>query len=120
MKFFTKISLVFLIPLFAFAAEPDLGWFEELISQIGDIVGAMIPVAIAIGLLYFIWGLVQYIANSGDDGARQEGKNKMIWGIVALFVMVAVWGIVTLLGDILNVDVGKQLNQLPTINGIGD
>jgi hypothetical protein len=54
-------------------------------------------------MLFFFWGLAQYILNSGDPTAQAEGRNKMIWGIVALFVMAAIWGLVKFLGDNLGI-----------------
>ncbi len=105
-----------LMPLFAFAAETDLGFFDTLVSQLSNLVGALIPVVIAIGLLFFIWGLVQFIAASGDETAREEGRNKMIWGIVALFVIVTVWGLVALLNQLTGVQQGEAVTT-PTIPG---
>lgn len=116
MKLIIKIlPLGLLTPMFALA-QPNLGWFESLLDQFGGLVSTMIPIAIAIGLLVFIWGLVQYIMNSGDDTAKTDGKNKMIYGIVALFVMVSVWGIVAVLGQIFNVTVGGDMTNTPGVD----
>jgi hypothetical protein len=47
----------------------------------------------ALAVLAFFWGLVKYIASASDEAAKESGKNLMIWGMIALFVMVALWGI---------------------------
>ena len=110
-----------LLPGIAFgqaANQVDFGWLTDLVTAVGDLVGLLIPVVIAIGLLFFIWGLVQYIAASGDEAAKEEGKRKMIWGIIALFIIVAVWGIVNLLGDIVGVGVDGTITTTPTVPGI--
>ncbi len=52
---------------------------------------------IALALVFFLWGLMMFIASAGDEDKRSKGKAIMIWGIVAFFVMVAIWGIVNLL-----------------------
>jgi len=78
-------------------ADTDLGYLDGLADQIGTLVETLVPIVIAIGLLLFLWGLVTYIAASGDEAAKEEGKRKMVWGVIALFVMVAVWGIVQIL-----------------------
>ena len=52
--------------------------------------------AVALALLFFFWGLAQFILKSGDAASHEEGKNKMVWGVIALFVMVSIWGIVGL------------------------
>jgi TRAP-type C4-dicarboxylate transport system permease small subunit len=95
-----------LLPVMVLAADPDLGFFASLVAQIQNIVNILIPLVIAIGLLFFIWGLVQYIAASGDEAAKEEGKRKMIWGVIALFVIVTVWGLVALLNQLTGVDQG--------------
>lgn len=106
MKLLTKIFSIGLLmsPVYVFAqTSVNFSWANSLVNAISYLVELLIPLAIGIGLLFFIWGLVQYIAASGDDGAKQEGKNKMIWGVIALFVIVSVWGIIALLGNLLNI-----------------
>ena len=75
-----------LAPAFAFAQELDN--VRRLIDSVRDIINVLIPLVAALALLYFFWGLAQFILNSGSDDAKTEAKNKMIWGIVALFVIV--------------------------------
>jgi Type IV secretion system pilin len=91
-------------PVVAFGAAADLGYFTGLITTIGNIISALIPIAVALGILFFVWGLVQFIMASGDESAKDEGKRKMIWGVVALFVIVSVWGLVALLGQLTGVN----------------
>jgi len=115
MSFFTT-SLLLLSPIFLFAAKaPNFNYFESTIESVGNLVTQLIPLVIALGLLFFIWGLVQFIMSGGDDDAKTKAKSHMVWGIIALFVMIAVWGIVQLLGDIAGVDIGGTVD-LPSIN----
>lgn len=104
-----------LAPLFAFAQSPDLTYLDDVVNAIGELVNQLIPIVIAIGLLFFIWGLVQFILASGDEGAKEVGKRRMVWGILALFVIVAVWGLVDLLAQIVGVDVGGTIDA-PSVN----
>ncbi len=54
-----------------------------------------IGVLVAVGLLVFFWGLVKFIFRvDGDEKVIESGKKLMVWGIIALFVMVSVWGII--------------------------
>jgi hypothetical protein len=69
---------------------------------------------IALGLLVFIWGMVQFIISAGDDDAKAVGKQRMVWGILALFAIVAVWGIVQLLADITGVETGGEID-IPSV-----
>jgi TM2 domain-containing membrane protein YozV len=56
---------------------------------------------VALALLYFFWGLARFILNAGGGKEQEEAKAIMLWGIIALFVMISVWGIVRLLGETL-------------------
>jgi len=59
------------------------------------ITGVLIPLAFALCLLYFFWGVAKYIRKgAGSEKEAGEGKHIMIWGIVGLFVVSCVWGIV--------------------------
>ncbi len=66
-----------------------------LIDATGKLIDKSISVAVAIALLVFFWGLAKTLFRMGsDEKAVEEGKRLMRWGIVALFVMISVWGIV--------------------------
>ncbi len=90
-------------PTLVLAAAADLTYLQELVNDLGGIISALIPVAVALGILFFIWGLVQFIFASGDENAKDEGKRRMIWGVVALFAIVSVWGLVALLNQLTGV-----------------
>lgn len=46
----------------------------------------------------FFYGVVRFIydRSSGDDARLAKDKEAMLWGLLALFVMVSVWGIIKL------------------------
>ncbi|MBP9760379.1 MAG: hypothetical protein KBD24_03355 [Candidatus Pacebacteria bacterium] len=77
-----------------------LDWFKTITTELGSIVGLLIPIFIALAFLVFVWGLITFIFASGDDDAKAAGKNRMIWGVLALFVITAIWGILALLRTI--------------------
>jgi hypothetical protein len=85
-------SLLFAAPLFAFAADAGI---QGLVTDAGRLLNSVIPLLIALALVIFFWGLIQYIRSSGEGHAT--GRNIMIAGIVALFIMVSIWGIIRLL-----------------------
>ena len=74
----------------------------DLIHSLGGLINTSIAVVIAIALLGFFWGLVKFIFRvGGDEKAVDDGKRIMKWGLLALFVMVSVWGIVRFLEEAL-------------------
>jgi len=102
----TLLPLSYLLPALAFAQDSTLG---GLIPLVEDIIGFLTPVVVALALLYFFWGLAKFILSAGDEVDSKKGRDMMIWGIIALFVMVSVWGIINLLGDTLNIQQGDTI-----------
>jgi TRAP-type C4-dicarboxylate transport system permease small subunit len=54
------------------------------------IIGMLFPLATAI----FLWGAIEYMRAAGDEKKIKDAKQKIIYGIIGLTLMVAVWGIV--------------------------
>ncbi len=52
-----------------------------------------IPLIVVLAVGAFIMGLIRYVANGDNEEKRSEGTKMMIYGIVGLFFMVSVWGI---------------------------
>src|SRR3990167_5698730 len=104
-----------LAPAFAFAQT--LGNIEILVKSIGNLVGLALPIVVAIALLAFFWGLVKYIFAQGNEESKADAKKIMLWGIIALFVMVAVWGLVQFIGNALGIQQGQTIT-VPTVPGL--
>jgi hypothetical protein len=97
-------------PLVSFAQ--GLSNISRLVTSLGNIVNLLIPIVFAVALLVFFWGLVMYIFGKEDDKA--QAKKTMIWGVVALFVMASVWGLVAFIGSAVGVgqDAGPSVSPL--------
>ena len=95
-KVITFGAFAFLLtPFIAFALH--VSTVEDLIFVIGNIIRLATPVVAALALIYFFWGLSKFILHADDETERAKGKQIMIWGIVALFVMLTIWGIIRVL-----------------------
>ena len=68
----------------------------DLINAATNIVtDILIPLAFALCLFYFFWGVAKYIrTGASSEKAAEDGKQVMIWGIVGLFVAFSIWGII--------------------------
>lgn len=69
------------------------GTIQSVICTIGNILDTVIPILIVAGIVFFVLGVVQYVIAS-DEEAKKKGKNRMIYGIIGLVVIVAMWGLV--------------------------
>jgi len=84
--------------MIAHAATKNFSTVTGIIQYITDLVTQeIIPLLIFIALLAFIYGIVRFMMG-GNNHTRQEAfKNTFIWAIIALFVMLAIVGIVQFL-----------------------
>lgn len=71
--------------------------FDDIIRAAGSLIYQAVWVLVAAALLVFLWGLVRFIMNLGSEGKAEEGKNMMVWGVIALFVMFSIAGIIKVL-----------------------
>lgn len=78
-------------------AVANIGGLVSLINMASDLINRLIPFIIALTVLVFLWGVFKFVISGGDGDARKEAQGYMIWGIIALFVMVSVWGLVNIL-----------------------
>lgn len=76
--------------------------FSELVNIFLDLALTAIPVITGLAFLVFLWGLAKFIFRiGGDEKAVKEGKNLMVWGLVALFVLLSLPAILAFIyGDI--------------------
>lgn len=64
---------------------------------------SIIPLLFAIALLVFTYGVLNYVIAADGSDKREEGRWFMIYGVIGLFVMVAVWGLVALVSNTLGI-----------------
>ena len=95
-KFVPILSLLALTPLIA-SAQASSG-LADVVSRISDLFGAVIPVLVALGVVYFIWGVIQYVIYDEEE-AKKKGRERMIYGIIGLAVIVSIWGLVAILNQ---------------------
>lgn len=61
------------------------------------IINPIIFFLFALAMVYFLYGVAQYFLSPDNEEVRKNSKSVMLWGIVGLFVMVAVFGIMRLI-----------------------
>lgn len=84
-------SLILTFPLAALAITED-------VFQIASyIINASIYALIGVATIVFMYGVILYVIAGGDEKKLASGKTYMLYGIVGLTVMVAMWGFVNLL-----------------------
>src|SRR5690242_2048617 len=91
-KIFTFTTFVVLsYPITTFAA---FGGIKTLLTDFGHLVGLAIPIAFGLALLFFFYGIARFMLVANDPKAKEQGRSMMIYGVIALFVISSVWGLV--------------------------
>jgi hypothetical protein len=57
----------------------------------------IIPLIAIIAFLIFVLGVGRYIRSTGSEADLKKTKNILIWGVVGLFVLFSIWGILAFL-----------------------
>ena len=68
---------------------------SQTLVFISTLLNGVIGLFITLAIVVFFWGLIKYLWSMGPDDA-QNGIRIMFWGVVAIFVMVSIWGIIRL------------------------
>ena len=112
-----KKNFLFLIILFPFLTKAQTT-IDGILDAFSGVIGNLVIVLAGIALVVFIWGVIKMLLgmSAGDADAVKNGKKHIVWGIIALFVMLSVWGIVALLDTMFGVGVGSQPVFSPAVN----
>ncbi|MFA6536349.1 MAG: hypothetical protein WC250_00855 [Candidatus Paceibacterota bacterium] len=109
MKKFIIGASIWALPALALAQATNNAF--DLLALISKILNAIVPVLIAFAVVYFLYGVFSYVFTD-DEEKKEKAKEVMIYGVIGIFVMVSVWGLVNILAGTLN------LNQQAPTSGI--
>jgi len=100
MKYSRIIFALAVLILPAVASAEAARTFQELAVDIVEILDATTAVLIVAGIAVYFYGISTNILNFSEGGAEKV-RAYFFWGIIVLFVMVSIWGILRLLQDTL-------------------
>jgi hypothetical protein len=75
--------------------DPDANDLGGIVCKVGEFLKSLIPLIVALGMVYFIWGVVQYMIGGGEE-AKTEGRNRIIYGLIGFAIIAGMWGLVTI------------------------
>ena len=69
--------------------------FKEVVDNIYEkVFSPIISLIIALAVVYFLYAVSKFVRSDGKE--RESGKELIVWGIIGIFVMMSVWGIVSM------------------------
>lgn len=87
------LLLLITFPMPALAAVNDFG---SLVALFIGMIKTLVPLIVGLTLLYFMWGIFQLVVSNSED-SRKEAVGVITYGVVSLFVMISIWGLVSIL-----------------------
>lgn len=82
-------------------ADTDIAGLVKRVNQY--ILNPFIGLLFAVALAYFIYGVFEFLANADSEDARTTGKSHMLWGIIGMFIMMGVFGIMQIVINTLGI-----------------
>lgn len=76
----------------------DISGFKDIICKMSEILNSLIPFLVLLGVLYFVWGVINYVI-ADEEEAKKKGRDRMVYGIIGLVVIVSLWGLVYIVVD---------------------
>lgn len=83
-------GMFFAVPSMAFAQATV--W--TLLDTVTGWVFTLLEIGSVLAIVVFFYGIAVFILNSDDEKKRETSKPIMTWGVIALFVMITLWGII--------------------------
>ena len=74
----------------------NFGKVNEMIIGATGLLRSALVLLIALAVVWFIWNVIKY-SMSGEEDGKEKAKEQMIHGIIAIAVIVSIWGIVAIL-----------------------
>jgi hypothetical protein len=94
-RFFFIYALVLLLPLAAEAAGAPRT-FRELVVDIVAILSDATATILALAIAIFVWNIAKNMTVLGENKIKERNAF-LLWGTIIIFVIVSIWGILSLL-----------------------
>ena len=75
--------------------------FSDLAYMAIDVINGGIGIALILGIVIYFYGATSNMAGVAKGGSSDNLRKHLLWGMIALFVMFSVWGILRLLSNTL-------------------
>lgn len=108
-KFFTLFVFAAMasVPLVS-AAQGNLQNIYDLVAAVRGIASNLVIAVFLIAVLVFGWGIVKYLTAAGDAAKLKAARGFLWWGVIGMFVLSALWGILTFIGEAFDVSTNLE------------
>jgi len=83
---------------------------------VGCLLTNIVYIILAASVVLFFYGVVKLILSSSSETEKKVGKSIMYWGIIGIFVMVSVWGLISILQNTFGTQGYYDITPRQTLN----
>ena len=71
---------------------------DTLIKKVnGLIINPLIVLLFALAVMFFLYGVFEFISNQTNEEKKTTGRNHMIWGVIGIVIMMGVFTIIDMI-----------------------
>ena len=82
----------------------------SILGVISNLMRILIPLLITAALIYFIYGVIKYVISKNADDT-QEAKSIIFRGLIGLFVILSIWGLVGVIQSTFGIGSGGDIDS---------
>jgi ABC-type Na+ efflux pump permease subunit len=87
------------------------------IGNLTKAVNAAVPLLLAVAVVVFIYSVIKYIIGAKGPEERKKNTNLLIWSVVAIAVILALFGLAQFLTGFFGINTGGiNSSELPSVN----
>jgi hypothetical protein len=106
-------GLLALTPMLALGVSWDSeAYFTGIASTISRVIATLLPAFIGLVIIGFAYGLFIYVKGGAKE--QEEGKKIMIWGTLAVVILLSIYGLAGLFQNIFGASGGDESINPPT------
>lgn len=72
--------------------------FQKVMTEIFN---PIFQAGMIITFIYFLYGVMKYVINLDNQEARKTAQQHMLWGLVGVFIVFSIGGIINMLNGLL-------------------
>ncbi len=91
----------------------DITTIGELINALNRLMNAIVPFLVGLSVFVVIYGIFGYISHSAEEEKRAEARQFILWGVIFIFAMLSIWGLINLLSNTFSLD-----KEAPSVDSI--
>ena len=111
---------LFALPMLV-VAQVEIGDnVSDLAENIGGIFDILAPILIAVVVIYLLYGAFLFALAGGDEDKKEKGKNILLYGLIGVFLIVSIIGLINFVINSINFAGGNNAIDPPDFPGVNN